>query len=155
MCALIAGFVWPTWGPSGADRTQVGPMLALWTLLSGFVDRFLLGTIPLMPFAKYSYHKITNFNIFGVAVPCAITMVDCFCDFIWFRTTQRFIPICFATRKHMAFPVLPLSLKRSQFEEPDFCCHWHPLRPWRCNCAHICTTIAFSCIPQLWYQNGT
>ena len=25
----------PTWGPSGADRTQVRPMLALWTLLSG------------------------------------------------------------------------------------------------------------------------
>ena len=24
------------WGPSGADRTQVGPMLAPWTLLSGF-----------------------------------------------------------------------------------------------------------------------
>ena len=25
------------WGPSGADRTQVGPMLAPWTLLSGTV----------------------------------------------------------------------------------------------------------------------
>ena len=25
----------PTWGPSGAGRTQVGPMLAPWTLLSG------------------------------------------------------------------------------------------------------------------------
>ena len=24
----------PTWGPSGADRTQMGPMLAPWTLLS-------------------------------------------------------------------------------------------------------------------------
>ena len=27
----------PTWGPSGADRTQVGPMLAAWTLLYGMV----------------------------------------------------------------------------------------------------------------------
>ena len=27
----------PTWGPSGADRTQVGPMLAPWTLLSGYI----------------------------------------------------------------------------------------------------------------------
>ena len=26
--ALIATFMGPTWGPSGADRTQVGPMLA-------------------------------------------------------------------------------------------------------------------------------
>ena len=27
-------FMGPTWGPLGADRTQVGPMLAPWTLLS-------------------------------------------------------------------------------------------------------------------------
>ena len=32
---LIATFMRPTWGPSGADRTQVGPMLAPWTLISG------------------------------------------------------------------------------------------------------------------------
>ena len=32
---LIARFMGPTWGPSGADRTQVGPMLAPWRLLSG------------------------------------------------------------------------------------------------------------------------
>ena len=31
----IARFMGPTWGPSGADRTQVGPMWATWTLLSG------------------------------------------------------------------------------------------------------------------------
>ena len=31
----IARFMGPTWGPSGADRTQVGPMLVPWTLLSG------------------------------------------------------------------------------------------------------------------------
>ena len=34
MLSLIARFMGPTWGPSGADRTQVGPMLAPWTLLS-------------------------------------------------------------------------------------------------------------------------
>ena len=32
---LIARFMGPTWGPSGADRTQVGPMWASWTFLSG------------------------------------------------------------------------------------------------------------------------
>ena len=31
---LIARFMVPTWGPSEADRTQVGPMLAPWILLS-------------------------------------------------------------------------------------------------------------------------
>ena len=33
--SLIARFMGPTWGPSGADRIHVGPMLAPWTLLSG------------------------------------------------------------------------------------------------------------------------
>ena len=35
--SLIARFMGPTWGPPGADRTQVGPMLAPWTLLSGVI----------------------------------------------------------------------------------------------------------------------
>ena len=33
--SLIANFMGPAWGPYGADRTQVGPMLAPLTLLSG------------------------------------------------------------------------------------------------------------------------
>ena len=32
---LMARFMGPAWGPYGADRTLVGPMLAPWTLLSG------------------------------------------------------------------------------------------------------------------------
>ena len=35
--SLIARFMGPTWGPSGTDKTQVGPMLAPWTLLSKLV----------------------------------------------------------------------------------------------------------------------
>ena len=38
----------PKWGPSGADRTQVGPMLAPWTLLSGSVLLALCGETPCM-----------------------------------------------------------------------------------------------------------
>ena len=30
----IARFSWPTWGPPGSCRPQVGPMLAPWTLLA-------------------------------------------------------------------------------------------------------------------------
>ena len=33
--SLIAIFKGPTWGPSECGRTQVSPMLATWTLLSG------------------------------------------------------------------------------------------------------------------------
>ena len=32
----IARFMGPTWDPYGADRTQVGPILAPWTLLFGY-----------------------------------------------------------------------------------------------------------------------
>ena len=32
---LITRFMGPTWGPSGADRPRVGPMLSPWSLLSG------------------------------------------------------------------------------------------------------------------------
>ena len=42
--APIASFIGPTWGPSGADRTQVGPMLASWILLSDclfFLDYYM------------------------------------------------------------------------------------------------------------------
>ena len=37
----IAKFMGQTWGPSGANRTQVGPMLAPWTLLSGATTYYL------------------------------------------------------------------------------------------------------------------
>ena len=33
----IANFMGPTWGPPGACRPQMGPMLAPWTLLSGII----------------------------------------------------------------------------------------------------------------------
>ena len=34
----IARFMWPTWGPLGDDRTQVGPVLTPWTLRSGEIS---------------------------------------------------------------------------------------------------------------------
>ena len=39
---LITRFMGPTWGPSGADRTQLGPMWATWNLLSGYACRAIL-----------------------------------------------------------------------------------------------------------------
>ena len=46
MKALIAIFKGPTWGPSGAARTQVGLMLAPWTLLSGRMPQCPVSTEP-------------------------------------------------------------------------------------------------------------
>ena len=42
MTNQITRFMGSTWGPSGADRTQVGPMLAPWTLLSGKCEHHTL-----------------------------------------------------------------------------------------------------------------
>ena len=40
---LIARFMWPTWGPSWADRTQVGPMLAHELCYLGSYQQTILG----------------------------------------------------------------------------------------------------------------
>ena len=53
----IARFMGPTWGPSGADRTQMGPMLASWTLLSGMVRRKADGAIRVFKFFQNSHHS--------------------------------------------------------------------------------------------------
>ena len=50
---LIARLMGPTLGPSGADRTQVGPMLAPWTLLSGHL-RIIVDQI--WQFSQICYH---------------------------------------------------------------------------------------------------
>ena len=77
---LIAMFIGLIWGPSGADRTQVGPMLALWTLLSGTLlnystTRWISGysiwsLIVLRIFAMnrcFSHWKIDHMNYIGVS----------------------------------------------------------------------------------------
>ena len=52
---LIAGFMGPTLGPSGADRTQVGPMLTPWILLSVYISsENTIYTIELLSYLIYS-----------------------------------------------------------------------------------------------------
>ena len=43
--ALVARFMGSSWGPTGADRTQVGPMLAPWTLVRANVVLFTLSDV--------------------------------------------------------------------------------------------------------------
>ena len=49
MYTLITRFMGPSWGPPGDDRTQVGPMLAPWTLLSGYTFTYILSFHRFMP----------------------------------------------------------------------------------------------------------
>ena len=51
---LIARFIRPTRGPPGADRTQVGPILAPWTLLSaGLLQNFFIFNINLWVLTEF------------------------------------------------------------------------------------------------------
>ena len=65
----IARFMGPTWGPSGADTTQVGPMLAPWTLLSGYITRWV-----------------------GIAMFC-LRALSCLC-YWYIETFRKYIPTC-------------------------------------------------------------
>ena len=42
MPSQIVKFMGPTWGPPGSYRPQMGPILAPWTLLSGYLCRWIL-----------------------------------------------------------------------------------------------------------------
>ena len=59
--ALISRFMGPTWGPSGADKTQVGPMLAPWTLLSGWLCFGYINGISI-----YGFHHIRQGCLSGI-----------------------------------------------------------------------------------------
>ena len=62
--SLIARFMGPTWGPSGADRTQVGPMLAPWTLLSGLLPLQCQADITE---SEFKYNNLRSENICKMA----------------------------------------------------------------------------------------
>ena len=66
--SLIARFMGPTWGPSGADRIQVGPMLAPWTLLSGFTYKFVLNNPVSSNLYRNSLQNITYKHFGGFTV---------------------------------------------------------------------------------------
>ena len=56
LLSLIARFMGPTWGPSGADRTQMGPMFAPWISLSeiAMVNHIMLGRFFNKPFLHWN-----------------------------------------------------------------------------------------------------
>ena len=77
--SLIARSMRPTWDPPGADRTQVGPMLAQWTLLYwfksttgldclGMSDLGILSEITTSKAVKLFYKTILwhGYNVWGM-----------------------------------------------------------------------------------------
>ena len=85
--ALIARFMGPPWGTSGADRTQVGPMLAPWTLLSGCASESCPSLIQIIICCLFVWHQVivwanadvllfgplgTNFNEISMKNTCSL-----------------------------------------------------------------------------------
>ena len=92
MLTRIARFMGPTWGPAGAYGTQVGPILAPWTLLSG--DILLIwpaGTHSseiLINKTKFSFREM-YFKMLSVKyLPFCPGLNNCF---VYFRA-QPYIP---------------------------------------------------------------
>ena len=62
-------FMGPTWGPSGAGGTQVGPMLAPWTLLSvlclqrGACPYITMGSWVIIPHTPTKFRGYTGFSL--------------------------------------------------------------------------------------------
>ena len=98
---LIARFMGPTWGPSGADSTLVGPMLAPWTLLSGNAMQNCDLWINMWYFAFRSFlcyrweNDWQNYANHGnkCALPFMKTVLSCLCQ--WSVVMSRLNFTCF------------------------------------------------------------
>ena len=75
--SLIGRFMGPTWGPSGADRTQVGPMLAPWTSLSGMLSTLLALCEGNPPFPGNASHKVSVKHSIGVFLLLLLLLLAC------------------------------------------------------------------------------
>ena len=96
---LIARFMGPTWDPPGADRTQVGPMMATWTLLSGNVWKWRLIVQP----------RCQQKLVFSVAFVPGLTLKQK-CHYLG----ENFIPGCTKNGKEV--------IKNLQYEKFQFQC---------------------------------
>ena len=67
----IAKFMGPTWGPPGSCRPQMGPMLAPWTLLSGYW------------WQQSSQQQLITLHNKDKDLPIALTRTSCQCYALW------------------------------------------------------------------------
>ena len=92
----IARFMGPTWGLPESCRSQVGPMLAPWTLLSGILGDFasfcmLFTCFPDRLFNKY--HMLWYLGRFSVVL-CTVGDVSITCNLMTDRHLLRYLISC-------------------------------------------------------------
>ena len=93
----IARFMGPTWGPPGADRTQVGPMWATWTLLSGQLFRVNLGQYQMHSMVCCCSIILTTLTHFSLEKMAAILQTALSNAFSWmkiFYFDSNFTEVC-------------------------------------------------------------
>ena len=104
LITLIARFMGPTWGPPGADRSQVGPMLAQWTLLSRYVLNQMFSKYP------YSIYVICIIYIYCVVHLLFVIYIHWFvysglfiyyCSMCILSLVQWFYYVCFIVFDHV------------------------------------------------------
>ena len=59
----IAKFMGPTWGPPGSCRPQMGPMLAPWTLLSGYTPPGISAELYIFLFSLKKSHDFMDWML--------------------------------------------------------------------------------------------
>ena len=93
--SLIARFMRPKWGPSGAGRTHMGLILAPWTLLSGVSPGYYMDIIPAITSAiTYVKHPTTlSTTFYWRPVTWSITwsMIYVISHGIWIRLSPNLI----------------------------------------------------------------
>ena len=115
---LIAGFMGPTWGPSGADRTQVGPMLATWILLSGKVTLDFIYRVTWQLYTAILWLSISAWLLNAINknndgnIQCIQSNMSGSCSgarwYVWAQQIYLAIP----------FKITPLPLGQSGFSVP-------------------------------------
>ena len=112
--SLIARFMGPTWGPSGADRIQVGPVLAPWTLLSEMIcanDWMHYGLkvvscfLALFPFRTPQYHHHISLSSL-----CWIIWKHWIHNiFVWYILSSVYLRLCSSSQWSFMQPAMGLS----------------------------------------------
>ena len=95
-----AKFMWPTLGPPGSCRPQMGPMLAPWTLLSGYGSSSV-------QFMAYVTHAYVNHGM-GYCIPCRAGRWHMACQSWWRNGIEKLselLALCGEFTDHRRVPL--------------------------------------------------
>ena len=103
MPPMRARFMGPAWGPSGADRTQVGPMLAPWTLLTGTsLNVTNIGSHLHTSFSSFLDTSVSLWNRNSVLICC------CRDKYMCYIILDCVISVFYCVLSHMFHCMLPI-----------------------------------------------